>query len=135
MPLGLLDRLQRILPFANTVVDKIVCEETDLLEIIPRMYEVMHRAAEISYDYVTRGRSSPDEMWEVLIITARTAGESAYQEKIKEIDNELMRIVEDFDRAVNVEALRRIKETGEQSFSPILHRLSSTVPRRATPFA
>jgi len=43
-------------------VDKIVCEETDLLEeIIPRMYEVMHRVAKVSYDYVTYGRSSPDD--------------------------------------------------------------------------
>jgi len=37
-------------------------EETDLLEgIIPRMYEVMHRVAKVSYDYVTHGRSSPDD--------------------------------------------------------------------------
>ena len=50
------------LPFANIVADKIVCKETDLLEdIIPRMYEVMHRVAKISYDYVTHGRSSPDD--------------------------------------------------------------------------
>jgi len=33
---GLLDRLMRILTFADKVADKIVCEETDLLEeIIP----------------------------------------------------------------------------------------------------
>jgi hypothetical protein len=38
---------------------QIVCEETDLLEeIIPRMYEVMHEVAKVSYDYVTHGRSS-----------------------------------------------------------------------------
>jgi len=65
IPSGLLDRLKRILPFANIVADKIVedkivCEETDLLEeIIPRMYEVMHRVAKVSYDYVTHGGSSP----------------------------------------------------------------------------
>jgi len=65
IPSGLLDRLKRILPFANIVADKIVedkivCEETDLLEeIIPRMYEVMYRVAKVSYDYVTHGRSSP----------------------------------------------------------------------------
>jgi len=62
IPSGLLDRLKRILPFANIVADKIVCEETDLLEeIIPRMYEVMHRVAKVSYDYVTYGRSSPGD--------------------------------------------------------------------------
>jgi len=65
IPSGLLDRLKRILPFANIVADKIVedkivCEEMDLLEeIIPRMYEVMHRVARVSYDYVTHGRLSP----------------------------------------------------------------------------
>ena len=32
------------------------------------------------------------------------------------MDIELTRVVEDFDRAVNVEALRRTKETGEHSF-------------------
>ena len=58
---GLLDRLERILSFADkTVADKIVCEEVDLLEeVIPRMYEVMHRVAEVSCDYIKHGRSSP----------------------------------------------------------------------------
>ena len=59
MPSGLLDRLQRILPLANKVADEIVCEETDLLErIIPRMFEVMHRVAKFSCDYVRHGRLS-----------------------------------------------------------------------------
>ena len=63
IPSILLDRLKRILHFADKLVeDKIVCEETDLLEeIIPRMYEVMHRVARVSYDYVTHGGSSPDD--------------------------------------------------------------------------
>jgi len=63
IPSGLLDRLKRILPFADKIIeDKIVCEETDLLEeIIPRMYEVMHRVANFSYEYVTHGRLSPGD--------------------------------------------------------------------------
>ena len=57
MPSGLLDRLKRILPFADIVAEEIVCEETDLLEkIIPRMFEVMHRVAKVSCDYVKHGR-------------------------------------------------------------------------------
>ena len=58
---GLLDRVKRILSFANKIVaDKIVCEEMDLLEeVIPRMYEVMHRVAEVSCYYIKHGRSSP----------------------------------------------------------------------------
>jgi len=56
MPLGLLDRLQRILPLANRVTDEIVCEETEILEeIVPRMFEVMHRVAKFSCDYVKCG--------------------------------------------------------------------------------
>ena len=55
--------------------------------------------------------------WQVLMIAARTAGGSAYQEMIKDIDSELTGVIEDFDRAVNVEALRRTKETGEHSLS------------------
>jgi len=35
-PLGLLDWLKRILPFADIIAEEIACEETDLLEkIIP----------------------------------------------------------------------------------------------------
>ena len=57
LPLGLLRRLQRILPMANKVADEIVCEETDVLEkIIPQMFDVMHRVAKFSCDYVRHGR-------------------------------------------------------------------------------
>jgi hypothetical protein len=60
IPSVIFDRLQRILPFANKVADEIVCEETDLLEkVIPRMFEVIHRAARFSCDYVKRGRWLP----------------------------------------------------------------------------
>ena len=45
--------------------------------------------------------------------TARTVGGPAYLETIEEIDKELTEVIEDFDRAVNVEALRRIKEAGK----------------------
>jgi len=69
------------------------------------------------------------------MIVARTAGGSAYQDTIKEIESELTRVVDDFDRAVDVEALRRTKETGEHSFSPILDGSFSTVPCRAASFA
>ena len=53
----------------------------------------------------------------MLIRAARTAGGSAYQETIEGVDRELTGVVEDFDRAMNVEALRRTKETGEYSLS------------------
>ena len=51
----------------------------------------------------------------MLIIAARPIGQSAYQERIKTVDRELTRVAEDFDRAVNVEALRQTKEIGKHS--------------------
>ena len=57
MPSGLLDRLQRILFFANKVADEIVYDETDILEkTIPRMYKVIEKVAKYSCSYVKRGR-------------------------------------------------------------------------------
>ena len=59
MPSGLYDRMQRILPLVKKVADEIVSEETEILkELIPRMFEVMHRVAKLSCDYVKRGRWS-----------------------------------------------------------------------------
>ena len=59
MPLDLLDRLQRILPFADKVANDIVGEETEILEkTIPEMFEVMQKVANFSCEYVKRGRFS-----------------------------------------------------------------------------
>jgi len=56
MPAGILDRLQRILLFADKVAEEITYEETEILEkTIPRMFEVMQRVAKFSCDYVRRG--------------------------------------------------------------------------------
>jgi hypothetical protein len=54
---------------------------------------------------------------EVLIIVARTGGGPGYPEMIEEMDKELTKVIEDFDRAVSVEALRLANETSEPSFS------------------
>jgi len=57
MPLELLDRLQRILFFADKVVDEIGDEENEILEkTISRMFKVMGKVATCSCDYVKRGR-------------------------------------------------------------------------------
>ena len=37
------------------------------------------------------------------------------------MERDLSKVIEDFDRAVNVEALRRIKETGEHVFVVTVH--------------
>ena len=46
---------------------------------------------------------------------ARTIGGPAYPEMIEEVDRELTRVIDDFDRAVNFEALAN--ETSKLSFS------------------
>ena len=59
MPSVLLDRLQRILPLGRKVADDIVCEETEILEkVVQRMFEVMRKVAEFSFNYVKGSRRS-----------------------------------------------------------------------------
>jgi len=53
------------------------------------------------------------------MIAERTLGGLVRPEKIEEMDEELTKVIEDFDRAVNVEALRVAKETSKQSCSQI----------------
>jgi len=52
---------------------------------------------------------------QLLIIVERTLGGLVRPEKIEEMDEELTRVIEDFDRAVNVGALRVSKETSKQT--------------------
>jgi hypothetical protein len=61
-------------------------------------------------------------------------GSSACQDAIEEIDRELTKVIEDFDRAVNIEALRRTKETGEHSLSHSLDGSFVTMSCRAGAF-
>ena len=51
------------------------------------------------------------------MIAARTIGGPAYPEMIEEMDGELNKVIEDFDRAVGVEALRLANEISKHSFS------------------
>ena len=51
-------------------------------------------------------------IWQALMITARMGGGLAWLEAIEEVDEELTKVIEDFDRAINVDTLRRTKETG-----------------------
>jgi len=52
---------------------------------------------------------------QVLMTAARTVGGLVYQETIEEMGRELAKAIEDFDRAVDVEALRVAKKTGKNS--------------------
>jgi len=54
--------------------------------------------------------------WQLLMITARAVGGSAHPEKIEEMDRELAKVIEDFNHAVDVEALRLAKKNGKHSW-------------------
>jgi len=64
---------------------------------------------------------------QLLMITERTLGGLVRQEKVEEMDEELTKVIEDFDRAVNVEALRVAKETNVVLKSAIAQSQSSHV--------
>ena len=51
------------------------------------------------------------------MIVARTIGGPAYPEMIEEMERELTEVIEDFDRAMNFEALRRASETSKLPYS------------------
>ena len=51
----------------------------------------------------------------MLIIVGRTLGGLTQSGKIEAMDRELSKVIEDFDRAMNVEALRLAKRTGKHS--------------------
>ena len=51
------------------------------------------------------------------MIAARTIGGPAYPKMIEEMDRELNNIIEDFDRAVDVESLHLAHETSKLSLS------------------
>jgi hypothetical protein len=67
--------------------------------------------------------------------SARTVGGPVRPEAIEEMDKELTKVIEDFDRAVNVEALRLAKETGEHALSQSGESSFSVVSYRTTVFA
>jgi len=63
----------------------------------------------------------------MLTIAARTISGTANAEMIKELDRELTEVIEDFDHAVGIEALRLANETSKLSFSQSVDSQSSWV--------
>jgi len=70
---------------------------------------------------------------QLLMIAERALGGLVRPEKIEEMDEELTKVIEDFDRAVNVEALRLAKKTSKQRCSQIGDSPISIVSCRANP--
>jgi len=124
MPSSLLDRLKRVLPLADKVTDEIVSKETEILEkIMPRMFEVMQTLAKFLCNYIKRGRFSRLSLFwipQMLMIAERTGDALVYskdKEMMEEMDEELANVIEDFLRAVDVEALRLAKRIGKHTLS------------------
>ena len=67
----------------------------------------------------------------VLMIAERMMGGAVRPEMIEEMDRELTNVIEDFDRAVNVEALRIAKKTGKHPLSQSDNDSFSVVSYRA----
>ena len=68
-------------------------------------------------------------------LAARIVGRPVRPEAIEEMDNELTKVIEDFDRAMNVEALRSAKESGKYPLSRPGESPFSVVSCRTTVFA
>jgi len=50
----------------------------------------------------------------MLMVAERALGGLVHPQKIEEMDRQLTEVIEDFDRAVNVEALRQAKQTSKR---------------------
>jgi len=124
MPSSLLDQLQRVSPLAEKVADEIVSNETEILDkIIPRMFKVMQEIAKFLCGYVKRGRFSRLSLFWIpqMLMIAERAGDALIYSKDKEMmekmGEELANVIKDFLSAVDVEALRLVKEIGKQTLS------------------
>ena len=71
----------------------------------------------------------------MLMIAEGMAGGPFSREAIEEMDGNLAKVIEDFDRAINVEALRLVKEAGKHVLAKSGEGAFSTVSCRATVFA
>src|SRR5258708_29399804 len=77
-------------------------------------------------------------IWPMLMIAERTIDGliySADKEAIEEMDGELTKRIEDFMRAVDVEALRLAKKSGKHLLPQSIHSKFSVVSCRARAFA
>ena len=57
----------------------------------------------------------------VLMITVASVGGLVHLGAIEEIERDLTMVIDDFERAVDLEVLQRMKETGEHSFLVRVH--------------
>ncbi|PVF92507.1 WD40 repeat-like protein [Serendipita vermifera] len=100
------DEIGRVLPLADKVLDDVVREDTkQLSKIIRRMYSLTVDTAEFLCVYVQQS---------TYVRAAKSFVSSKDQEKISEFKSEFTKSIQDFNQAVNVEALRSIKLVEEK---------------------
>ncbi|KAG8855583.1 hypothetical protein FRC20_000744, partial [Serendipita sp. 405] len=98
--------LERVLPFAKEALKEVVEDEADILRrAIGRLYTLTMDVAEFSCDYVTRKRFKR-------LAKAMTPGQD--QERINDLSRGFTEVVEEFDRAVNVEMLKAVRSMEER---------------------
>ena len=72
---------------------------------------------------------------QMLMIVEGMVGGPVYREAIEEMDKNLTKVIEDFDRAINIESLRLVKETGRHAFTQSGEGSCSVASCRTTVFA
>ncbi|KAG8778858.1 hypothetical protein FRC15_010507, partial [Serendipita sp. 397] len=110
-------QLKRILPFAKEALKEAVEENGDILrKAIGRLYVLTMDVAEFSCNYVKRNRFKR---------LAKAMVSDQDQEKINDLTSGLSGLVEDFDRAVNVEMLKAIRSMDEKMLLDRLQPIQS----------
>ncbi|PVF92501.1 WD40 repeat-like protein [Serendipita vermifera] len=102
----LTDEIGRVLPLADKVLDDAVREDTEqLAKVIRGMYSLTMDAAEFLCTYVQQS---------AYLRAAKSIVYSKNQEKIGGFKGEFSKLIQDFNQAVNVEALRGIRLVEEK---------------------
>ncbi|PVF92449.1 WD40 repeat-like protein [Serendipita vermifera] len=102
----LTDEIGRVLPLADKVLDDVVREDTEQLsKVIKRMHSLTVNTAEFLCVYVQQSS---------YVRAAKSFISSKDQEKIGGFKNEFSKLIQDFNQAVNVEALRGIRLVEEK---------------------
>jgi hypothetical protein len=134
MLFGFFQRLRDILPLANTVVEEIGYEDSKVLEKgITDMVEVMQKVAKFSCEYVKRrrsGRSSSLGIRLILMLVIAERMMDAFadvkdKETIKELDQELTKVIEELMRVVDVKALHLARQVGKKVLCLTIHHSQS----------
>ncbi|KAG8828512.1 hypothetical protein FRC19_003851 [Serendipita sp. 401] len=99
-------QLKRILPFAKEALKEAIEENADILQkAIGRLYTLTTDVAEFSCDYVKRNRFNR-------LMKSVISNED--QDQINEFTSGFKELVEDFDRAVNVEMFKTVRSMEEK---------------------